>query len=45
MELIVENNNLTIQKVYQLKKLLDQITPDNLHTAIDTGTPLGEEIW
>ena len=45
VELIVENNHLLIQKVYQLKKLLEQVTPDNMHSEIDAGAPMGKEIW
>ncbi|MFH1486253.1 MAG: AbrB/MazE/SpoVT family DNA-binding domain-containing protein [Chloroflexota bacterium] len=30
---------------FSLRKLLQQITKDNLHREVDTGTPIGEEIW
>ncbi len=31
--------------VYDLEKLLEGVTPDNLYEEIDTGHPLGKEIW
>jgi antitoxin MazE len=33
------------QKTYALDALLDDITPINLHPAIDTGAPVGKEVW
>lgn len=45
VELIIEDNHLLIQKVYQLKTLLKQITPENMHSEINTGAPLGKEVW
>ncbi len=33
------------QKVYTLDALLDDITPINLHPTIDTGAPVGKEVW
>lgn len=45
VELILENNHLLIQKVYQLKNLLEQVTPDNVHSEIDVGVPIGKETW
>jgi antitoxin MazE len=33
------------QKAYSLDALLDDITPANLHPAIDTGAPVGKEVW
>ena len=30
---------------YSLEQLLGQITEDNLHHEIDTGDPVGKEIW
>ncbi len=29
----------------KLKSLLSKITPKNLHSEMDTGTPVGKEIW
>ncbi|MDD4965122.1 MAG: PbsX family transcriptional regulator [Gallionella sp.] len=33
------------QKTYALDALLDDITPANLHPSIDTGAPVGKEVW
>jgi antitoxin MazE len=30
---------------YSLAELLDGITDDNLHGAVDVGTPVGREAW
>ena len=30
---------------FSLEQLLQQITADNLHGEIDTGDPVGKEIW
>lgn len=45
VELIIENDHLLIHKVYRLDSLLAQITPENIHSEIDTGLPVGREIW
>ncbi len=31
--------------IYDLDELLEGIKPDNQHTAVETGEPLGREIW
>ena len=30
---------------YELSKMLERITPDNLHGEYDFGAPQGKEIW
>ena len=30
---------------YNLNDLLNEITENNIHQSIDTGTPVGNEIW
>lgn len=30
---------------YNLTGLLDQVTPENLHTETDTGASRGDEVW
>ncbi len=44
----VEENNgsiiITPQR-YNLNDLLNQINKSNIHEEIDTGSPLGKEIW
>ncbi len=34
-----------LRRVYHLDDLVNRITPKNLHTEIDTGAPVGREIW
>ena len=33
------------EKEYSLKELLDKVTESNLHGELDTGEPVGKEIW
>jgi antitoxin MazE len=33
------------QKTYDLDKLLDGITSENQHEAVDFGPPMGKEAW
>ena len=33
------------KKSYDLDLMLSQITEDNLHPEIDTGPPVGNEVW
>jgi antitoxin MazE len=32
-------------QVYSLDDLLAQVTPDNLHSEVDTGDAIGKEVW
>jgi antitoxin MazE len=42
----VEKDAIVIRKkVYDLESLLSQVTPHNLHAEIDTGRPVGREVW
>lgn len=45
LELFIEDNHIVIQKVYRLDTLLAQITPENIHSEIDTGPSQGSEAW
>ena len=47
VELKIENNKLVIipDKKEQLEKLLEQITPENVHGEVDWGEKVGEEEW
>jgi antitoxin MazE len=49
IELTLEDGRLVIQPILEeaqsLDELLADVTPDNLHTAVDTGGPLGNEAW
>jgi antitoxin MazE len=31
--------------VYDLDKLLDQMTPETFHEEVDFGPPVGQEVW
>ena len=33
------------RKTYKLDELLDGITGKNLHQPVDTGAPVGKEVW
>ena len=33
------------EKQYTLEQLLSEITEENLHKEIDTGSPIGKEVW
>ena len=33
------------RKDFELAELLSGITADNMHTAVDTGAPVGREVW
>jgi antitoxin MazE len=35
----------TRKRSYDLKELVDQITPENRHGLIDWGKPVGKEAW
>ena len=49
VELQVEQGELHIKPKavphYSLDQLLEQITPENTHSEIETDSPLGNEIW
>ena len=33
------------EKEYSLDELLERVSESNLHSAFDTGAPVGKEIW
>jgi antitoxin MazE len=33
------------RKIFAIRDLIAGIRPDNLHEAVDTGPPLGGEVW
>ena len=35
----------TAARRYELRELIDQITPENSHELVDWGKPVGKEIW
>lgn len=46
IEIDVEDGQLVIKPREQtLDELLSQVTPDNLHSEIQTGEPKGREAW
>ena len=48
VELKLEDNRLVIvpnNRKKQLEKLLEQITPENLHSEVDWGKKSGKEEW
>lgn len=50
VEIFMSGPNIIIQPVnepdeYNLALLVEKITDENLHAEIDTGKPVGNEIW
>lgn len=46
IEIVPDGDTLMLRKqVYDLTSLLEQVTPDNIHSETDTGTPQGKEEW
>ena len=42
---IVDGSIVVKPRIYSLKELLDQVTPENLHREIHTGERIGNEEW
>lgn len=48
IEMTVSDGKLIIcleKKEYSLDQLLAEVTPNNLHTEVDTGSSVGSEVW
>lgn len=49
LEIEVQDGNVVLKphlrRVYRLEDLVKRITPQNLHSEIDTDGPVGHEIW
>lgn len=49
VEIVVEDGQLVIKPLPEpeltLEELLSQITAENLHKEVDTGTAVGGEVW
>ena len=46
LDIHIENSSIVIKPITdELELLLGQITPKNLHTEYDFGSPQGDEIW
>lgn len=47
VDIHVENHKLIImpvRKQYSLEELLAEVTPENIHTEVSTGRPVGKEL-
>lgn len=47
VDIHVENHQLIIipvRKQYSLEELLAEVTPENIHTEVSTGSPVGKEL-
>ncbi|HOV80494.1 MAG TPA: AbrB/MazE/SpoVT family DNA-binding domain-containing protein [Bacillota bacterium] len=46
VDLHVKDNAIIIgRKKYDLETLLNEITPQNIHEEVNSGPPVGREIW
>ena len=49
VKLVLIDGKLTIEPIvrrrYSLEELIDAMTPENVHTEIDTGIAVGNEVW
>jgi antitoxin MazE len=49
VDLSVRDGNLVVRaskrRTYRLSELLEKITAKNLHGEVDTGEPMGREVW
>jgi len=49
LDIEVQDGNVVLKphlrRVYHLEDLVKRISPKNVHGEIDTGTPVGREIW
>jgi antitoxin MazE len=49
VDLSVKDGDLVVRparrRTYQLKDLLRRVTAKNLHDEVDTGEPVGREVW
>lgn len=46
VEIILDDNSIIIKPMrYSLETLLSGVTPENLHQEVDTGKPVGREVW
>ncbi|MEG3974604.1 AbrB/MazE/SpoVT family DNA-binding domain-containing protein [Microcoleus sp. herbarium8] len=49
VKLVLIDGKLTIEPIvrrrYSLDELIEAMTPENLHTEIDSGVAVGNEVW
>ena len=46
IEIVSRGDEVVLNKSpYRLAEMIDRVTPDNLHSGVDTGPPAGNEEW
>ena len=49
VDIVVQNGRLVVTPINamasRLNELLDQVTDENLHEEVDTGSAVGREVW
>ena len=49
VKLVLIDGKLTIEPItrrrYSLEELIEAMTPENVHTEIDSGVAVGNEVW
>jgi len=49
VDLSVRDGDLIVRaskrRTYRLSELLEKVTAENLHREVDTGNPIGREVW
>lgn len=48
VDVTVERGALVVRpssSTYRLDQLLEAVTPENLHSEMETGLPVGDEVW
>ncbi|WP_445172045.1 AbrB/MazE/SpoVT family DNA-binding domain-containing protein [Microcoleus sp.] len=49
VKLVLIDGKLTIEPIvrrrYSLEELIEAMTPENVHTEIETGVAVGNEVW
>ncbi len=49
VKLVLIDGKLTIEPIvrrrYSLEELIEAMTPENVHTEIDSGVAIGNEVW
>ena len=46
IEMVPRGDRLVMRKkAYDLETILDRITPETLHSEVDTGPAVGDEVW
>ena len=43
--IVVRKKNVPQRKKYTLTEMLAKVTPENLHSEVDLGPPVGREEW